>query len=76
MQWHQRLGHPSLSVIRKIIPSMSKQCSNASIFCEACEFGKHTNTFLAFNKRSHNPFMIVHLDDWGSSKVRTLAGYS
>ena len=63
-------------MIGRIIPSLTKQCSNLDVFCEVCEFAKHTrSTYPAINKKSPKPFMIVHLDVWGPSRFKTVTGY-
>ncbi|KAL0313438.1 UNVERIFIED_CONTAM: hypothetical protein Sradi_5743100 [Sesamum radiatum] len=36
LQWHCRLGHPSLPSLKKILPIES-----ARLECESCELGKH-----------------------------------
>ncbi|XP_075111907.1 uncharacterized protein LOC107787662 [Nicotiana tabacum] len=65
---HNRLGHPSLAKLQKLIPSLF---TLSSIECESCQLGKHTR--ISFPKRVNNRaismFDIVHSDIWGPSRV-------
>uniref|UniRef100_A0A5B6Z677 Putative polyprotein n=1 Tax=Davidia involucrata TaxID=16924 RepID=A0A5B6Z677_DAVIN len=75
-QWHRRLGHPSFGVLGKLFPLLVKQCTHNKFICDACELAKHKRTsYPSFNNKSTAPFMIVHSDVWGPSRVVTLSGY-
>lgn len=51
----------------KVFPNLMKQ---------TCEFAKHTRTsYPSNNNRNTTPFMIVHSDVWGLSRVVYLVGY-
>ncbi|XP_071709322.1 uncharacterized protein [Rutidosis leptorrhynchoides] len=41
--WHQRLGHPSTDVFRRLISNNSIACNNTKspVLCHACQLGKH-----------------------------------
>ena len=71
---HNRLGHPSLLKLQKIVPSLS---SLSSLSCESCQLGKQTRA--SFPKRVNNRvtsmFDIVHSDIWGPSRVSTTLGF-
>ncbi|KAK3013785.1 hypothetical protein RJ639_010144 [Escallonia herrerae] len=73
--WHRRLGHASFSYLKKLFPSLFTKCDVSSFQCEVCELAKsHRVSFpLALNK-SPDPFMIIHSDVWGPSKVNSLGG--
>lgn len=58
---HSRLGHPSLSVMRKFPDSIHPP---PDFTCHACELGKHTRSPRA-DTRSSSPFALVHCDVWG-----------
>ena len=64
---HSRLGHPSLSKFRKLVPHSS---SLFSLEYESCQLGKHTR--VSFPKRldpqTKSPFELVHTDVWGPSR--------
>ena len=73
--WHHRLGHVSFGYLHKLFPSLFMK-NNASQFkCDVCEMAKsHRSSFPpSLNKRSV-PFMIVHSDVWGFSKIAFLGG--
>jgi hypothetical protein len=71
---HQRLGHPSLQKLHRMVPSLSKV---SNLECESCQFGKHARSFFPdrVNKRAASPFALVHSDIWGPSRVVSCLGY-
>ncbi|KAK2988104.1 hypothetical protein RJ640_023853 [Escallonia rubra] len=73
--WHRCLGHASFGYLKKLFPSLFTKCDVSSFQCEVCELAKsHRVSFpLALNK-SPDPFMIIHSDVWGPSKVNSLGG--
>lgn len=73
--WHRRLGHASFGYLKKLFPSLFTKLDISSFHCEVCELAKsHRASFpLSFNK-SPVPFMIIHSDVWGPSKITTLGG--
>ncbi|KAK2967762.1 hypothetical protein RJ640_029658 [Escallonia rubra] len=73
--WHRRLGHASFGYLKKLFPSLFTKYDVSSFQCEVCEFVKsHRVSFpLALNK-SPDPFMIIHSDVWGPSKVNSFGG--
>nr|XP_009802348.1 PREDICTED: uncharacterized protein LOC104247899 [Nicotiana sylvestris] len=71
---HRRLGHPSLSKIQKMVPSLS----NLSILdCESCHLGKHTRASFTRSVESHaeSVFSLVHSDILGPSRVSSTLGF-
>ena len=56
---HFRLGHPSLSLLKKLCPRFT---SMSSLYCESCQFAKHHRlpSSLRVNKRVSAPFELVH----------------
>ena len=73
--WHQRLGHPSFTLLQKLFPSLF-QHNNVSIFqCETCELAKHHRvSFPLSSNKSSAPFSLIHTDVWGPSRVVSLNG--
>ena len=71
---HKRLGHPSLSKLQNMVPSLS---SLSTLDCESCQLGKHTRaTFSRSTEgRSESIFSLVHSDIWGSSRVSSTLGF-
>ncbi|KAL0301600.1 UNVERIFIED_CONTAM: hypothetical protein Sradi_6436800 [Sesamum radiatum] len=68
LQWHSRLGHPSLPTLQKILP-----IDSASLECESCD---HRASFPPrVEKRSSSPFTLVHSDIWGPCRFESLRGF-
>ena len=65
---HYRLGHPSLSLLKKIYPQFS---SLSSLNYESCQYAKFHRMHLSprANKRVFAPFELIHFDDWGPCPV-------
>ena len=61
--WHGRLGHVSFGYLKKLFPSLFLKF-------DVCELSNshRTNFPLSLNKNPV-PFMVVHSDVWGPSKV-------
>ncbi|XP_038704782.1 uncharacterized protein LOC120000736 [Tripterygium wilfordii] len=60
--WHQRLAHPSESILAKIFPNINKN----SVDCDICHLSKSTRlSFPSSNSRSNKLFELVHSDVWG-----------
>ncbi|KAF3679503.1 putative chalcone--flavonone isomerase-like [Capsicum annuum] len=64
---HIHLGHPSLSKLQKMVPSLS---SLSTLDCESCQLGKHTRATFSRNieSRSESIFSLVLFDIWGPSR--------
>ena len=58
---HCRLGHPSLSSLKKLFPQFNHL---SSLDCESCQFAKHhrLSSVPRINKRATSPFELVHSD--------------
>ncbi|XP_070053441.1 uncharacterized protein [Nicotiana tomentosiformis] len=71
---HRRLGHPSLSKLQKMVPSLS---SLSTLDCESCQLGKHTRASFSRSVESHaeSVFSLVHFDIWGPSRVSSTLGF-
>ena len=56
---HYRLGHPSLSLLKKLCPQFS---SLSSLNYESCQYAKlhHVHLSPIINKRASAPFELVH----------------
>ena len=65
---HCRLGHPSLSLLKKLYPQFS---SLSSLNCESCQYAKlhHVHLRPRVNKRASAHIELVHLDVWGPIPV-------
>ena len=71
---HNRLGHPNISKLQKMVPRFS---SLSSIECESCQLAKHTR--ISFPKRldhwTKSHFELVHIDIWGPSWAESTLGF-
>ncbi|MCR2848207.1 GAG-pre-integrase domain-containing protein, partial [Weizmannia coagulans] len=63
LELHCRLGHPSISMLKKVYPQFS---SLASLDCESCHLAKHHRlpSHPRVHKRVDTPFELVHSDVW------------
>ena len=71
---HCQLGHPSLTLFKKLCPQYS---SLSTIHCEACQYAKHhrSSSLPRINKRVDSPFSLIHSDIWGPSSIVSKPGY-
>ena len=71
---HSRLGHPSLSKFRKLVPHFS---SLSSLECESCQLRKHTRVLFPklLDPRTKSSFALVHTDVWGLSRSTSTLGF-
>jgi hypothetical protein len=72
-QWHARLGHPTLPVVRSILRlnnlSCSKEPSESSV-CNACQLAKsHQLPYKLSIHRTTAPLELIHSDVWGPAPV-------
>lgn len=73
--YHRRLGHPSFTTLKMMFPSFFKGYRVESFNCTDCEFAKHKRTsFQHVNKKSLEPFSLIHSDIWGPSIVSNISG--
>ncbi|WJZ83066.1 hypothetical protein VitviT2T_002777 [Vitis vinifera] len=73
--WHRRLGHASFGYLKKLFPSLFAKSDISSFRCDICELAKsHRVSFPLILNKSPFPFMVIHFDVWGPSKVPTLSG--
>jgi len=74
LQVHCRLGHSSLSNLKKLVPRLSRL---SSLECELCQFGKHSHSSFSsrVSKRANFPFSVVHSNVWGPSRVSCKQGF-
>lgn len=61
--YHYRLGHPTLPVLKFIVPSL---CHLSSLECESCQLETHHRvSYLSqVNKWVSKPFDLVRSDVW------------
>ena len=69
--WHQRLAHPSETVLLKLFPKKYQ----SSVMCDTCQFSKFTRLpFSSSMSRASKPFELVHSDVWGPT-IESFDGY-
>lgn len=72
---HRRFGHASFRYLKRLFPSLFTDIDISSFHCDTCELAKsHRASFPLRLNKSPFPFMIIHSDVWGPSKVTTLGG--
>ena len=72
---HHRLGHPSFRTLKILFPSLFRKLDVESIHSEVCKLAKHKrSTFSINNKRSLEPFHLIHSDISGPSLVPNIYG--
>nr|CAN71214.1 hypothetical protein VITISV_039504 [Vitis vinifera] len=73
--WHRRLGHASFGYLKKLFPSLFAKSDISGFCCDICELAKsHRASFPLILNKSPLPFMVIHSDVWGPSKVPILSG--
>ena len=66
--WHRRLGHPSSSIVQKVISKNNLPCSteNKILVCDACQKAKsHQLPYSRSTSVSHYPLELIFSDVWG-----------
>jgi hypothetical protein len=66
--WHERLGHPSLFIVQRVLSEnklvVSKE-SSLDVVCDACQCGKsHQLLFPKFFSVPKAPLDLIFLDVW------------
>jgi histone deacetylase 1/2 len=68
-QWHSRLGHPSLAIVRQIISKNKLPCvrdSSVGSICDPCQQAKsHQLPYPISTSVSTAPLQLVFSDVWG-----------
>ncbi|KAB1213363.1 Retrovirus-related Pol polyprotein from transposon TNT 1-94 [Morella rubra] len=77
--WHQRLGHPSLSIVRHLLHRFQlpvKPLSTASGLCSACYQAKsHSLPFPRSTTVTTRPLQLLFLDVWGPAPMVSRDGF-
>lgn len=74
--WHKRLGHASFGYLKLLFPDLCSQFAASDFHCETCVLAKsHRISYPLRLNKSSMPFMIVHSDVWGPSRVLTISGF-
>jgi hypothetical protein len=76
-QWHSRLGHPALKVVRRVLSSfhLPVASSKDSMVCPACLSSKSTQLkFSASSSIATCPLELIYTDVWGPAPVLSRSG--
>ena len=72
---HFRFSHPSFQVLSIMFPSLFKGLNIKDFHCDVCELTKRNLVpFPISNRRSSNPFDLIHSDIWGPSTIPNISG--
>ena len=75
--WHQRLGHPGLSVLSSLSVFSGVKDSAILDSCEVCFKAKQTrDLFPASSNKTKACFELIHIDVWGPYRVKSSNGAS
>ena len=68
IDWHHRLGHPSLSIFKNLVSQFKLSVTNSLTFnCEACQCNKsHKLPFCQSTLVSSYPLELIYTDLWTS----------
>ena len=77
MIWHNRLGHPSVRVLDKVLCLVDDHVTFRNIeFCNSCPLGKSHIMFSGLSDfRAKSPLEIVYTDVWGPAPLLSNEGY-
>ncbi|KAL3830766.1 hypothetical protein ACJIZ3_019568 [Penstemon smallii] len=76
--WHNRLGHPSMQLVNRIINQVMLPVSKSTSksLCSACCQGKmHQQPYTPSLNHSTAPLQLLFADVWGPSPVLSRGGY-
>jgi hypothetical protein len=78
-QWHNRLGHPSTTILKHIISSQTLPLSSSTtsdFSCNACSCNKiHKLPFHVSSLKSTAPLELLYSDVWGPSPIKSYDGF-
>jgi hypothetical protein len=74
VRWHDRLGHPSMVVVSRIVKDNMLPCSSLEFskesVCDVCQQGKsHQLPFPKSVSVSQAPLELIHSDVWGPAPI-------
>lgn len=71
LQWHNRLGHPSFTVLSHV-PSLHNFSQHVYSDCDVCHKAKQVKLpYSASNSHSLSTFELIHCDVWGPYRHST-----
>ena len=75
MLWYYRSGHPSFYYLQKFFPSLFKEKKPSLFQYEVCKLTKHDRSRFPIKPyQKSTPFVLIHSDVWGPSRVTNIFG--
>ena len=76
-QWHAKLGHPPLNILRLVMNKVGIPCSQLNLsFCDSCKLGKmHQLPFENHSITAKSPLELAYSDLWGPAFVLSTKGF-
>ena len=69
------MGHALFGYLKWLFPTLFTDLDMSSFNCDVCTLAKsHRASFPLSLNKSPTPFMVIHSDVWGPSKVPSLRG--
>ncbi|CAL2266396.1 unnamed protein product [Prunus armeniaca] len=73
--WHRRLGHPSFSYMKHLIPDLFSGFKDSNFTCDTCILAKsHRVPYPLSMNKCTTPFTLIHYDVWGPSPITAPSG--
>ncbi|BBH05733.1 P-loop containing nucleoside triphosphate hydrolases superfamily protein [Prunus dulcis] len=73
--WHCRLGHPSFSYMKHLIPDLFSGFKDSDFTCDTCILAKsHRVPYPLSTNKCTTPFALIHSDVWGPSPITASSG--
>ncbi|CAL8083793.1 unnamed protein product [Prunus armeniaca] len=73
--WHRRLGHPSFSYMKHLIPDLFSGFKDSDFTCDTCILAKsHRVPYPLSANKCTTPFTLIHSDVWGPSPITAPSG--
>ncbi|CAL8174043.1 unnamed protein product [Prunus armeniaca] len=73
--WHRRLGHPSFSYMKHLIPYLFSGFKDSNFTCDTCILAKsHCVPYPLSTNKCTTPFTLIHSDVWGPSPITAPSG--
>lgn len=73
--WHCRLGHPSFSYMKHLIPDLFSSFKDFDFTCDTCILAKsHRVPYPLSTNKCTTPFTLTHSDVWGPLPITAPSG--
>lgn len=73
--WHNCLGHPQFTLLKKLFPKLFQKIDVSNLHCESCMLAKHhSSIFPIKGNQISTLFIVIHSDLWGPSRITNIFG--